>query len=177
TPKDTPQSAVLGEHPYGLVAAPDHPLVKRGCLSAHDLSGQTFVAREPGSATRLLMDRFLQELDETMTIERIEMPLNEAIKQAVMAGIGIAFLSLHTVSEELRSGRIAVLPAPGLPLRMDWHLFWPLERKMRPVAEHLRDEIVKLNGSFLPDSCSFGDDAASLYKGLNTGLKVISQLS
>ena len=83
-------------------------------------------------------------------IERIEMPLNGAIKQAVMAWISIAFLSLHTVSEEIRSRRTALLPARDLPVLRDWHLFWPEDRALKPVAAHLRDAIISLHRAFLP---------------------------
>ncbi len=79
------------------------------------LAGETFLVREPGSGTRNLMERFFAESRVSLRIG-MEMASNETIKQAVMAGLGIAFLSAHTVAAELADRRLALLDIAGLPV-------------------------------------------------------------
>ncbi len=88
------------------------------------LADETFLVREPGSGTRNLMERFLAGARVTPHIG-MEMASNETIKQAVMAGLGIAFLSAHTVSAELADGRLVLLDIVGLPV---------VHRETRPAA-------------------------------------------
>lgn len=140
----------LGPHPHGVIAPPDHPLAGMAGLTAADLSGETFIAREPGSGTRILMMRYLERLGEGAPRSLVEMGSNETIKQAVMAGLGIAFLSLHTVADELRNGSLITLPAPGLPVERHWFLVRRLDQPALPAARELEKTILSLNGSFLP---------------------------
>ena len=80
----------------------------------------------------------------------VQMGSNETIKQAVMAGLGIAFLSLHTVMDELAHGRLALLHAPGLPILRRWFLVYPAHVPLTPAANRIRTEVLDLKGSFLP---------------------------
>lgn len=139
----------LGPHPHGLVAAPDHPLAGQG-LPVSALFNEVFLAREQGSGTRILMSRWLDRVGDGRSYETLEMDSNETIKQAVMAGLGIAFLSLHTVTEELATGRLVELQAPGLPIERHWFLVRPEARPPRAVALRLWEAIVAEKGSFLP---------------------------
>lgn len=150
----------IGPHPHGIVAAPDHPLAARAEVTAEDLLDQTFLVREDGSGTRILMTRYLDRIGEGRMPPLVEMGTNETIKQAVMAGLGIAFLSLHTVTDERASGRLVTLRAPGLPLLRHWFLVRPADMPERAVTERLRSEIMSLNGRFLPEvrePAGFGD--------------------
>lgn len=145
------ETASIGPHPHGLVCAPDHPLATRAAIGAGDLEGETFLAREHGSGTRILMTRYLDRIGDGFVYETVEMGSNETIKQAVIAGLGLAFLSLHTVMDELHAGRLVALDAPGLPILRQWYLAWPMEQEMRPVTARLRDAILALEGNFLPE--------------------------
>ncbi len=140
----------LGAHPHGLLAAPDHPLAGR-TPDVEALFDQVFLAREEGSGTRILMSRWLDRIGEGRLYETLEMESNETIKQAVMAGLGIAFLSLHTVTEELAQGRLVEVPAPGLPIQRHWFLVRP-ERggAVRPVAATIWQAVLGFEGRFLP---------------------------
>ncbi|EEW26546.1 LysR family regulator CbbR [Rhodobacter ferrooxidans] len=140
----------LGPHPHGLVARPGHPLAGKPSVTAAEILSQTFLAREPGSGTRILMTRYLERLGEGDQLDLIEMNSNETIKQAVIAGMGITFLSLHTVMEELRFGTLVQLAGPGLPIERHWFLVHPTAAELGPAAERLHEEIVALNGSYLP---------------------------
>lgn len=141
----------LGPHPHGLVAAPDNALAGRPGIGAEALLSQRFLAREAGSGTRILMTRYLDRIGEGTVFDMTEMDSNETIKQAVLAGLGIAFLSLHTVCDELRNGRLVTLDAPGLPIVRHWFLVWASDRPLRPAAERLRQEILAMQGTFLPE--------------------------
>jgi len=121
-------------NPLVAIAAPSHPLSLRRRLNPHDLTDQPFIVREAGSGTRSAMDRYLVEHD--VKIRRVmEADSNETIKQAVMAGIGLGFVSLHTVRAELAAGRIAVLDVSGLPLQRQWYAVHSRQRRLTPAAE------------------------------------------
>lgn len=141
---------LLGPHPHGLIAAPDHPLAGKAAPSAADLQAETFLAREEGSGTRILMTRWLDRIAEGRTFKTMEMDSNETIKQAVMAGLGVAFVSLHTVMEELTARRLVLLPAPGLPVVRSWFLVRPDLEAPRPSALRLWQAILDLRASYLP---------------------------
>ncbi|MDO5703662.1 MAG: LysR family transcriptional regulator [Paracoccus sp. (in: a-proteobacteria)] len=139
----------LGPHPHGLIAPPDHPLASRSPLTPDELHDQVFLSREVGSGTRILMERYLAELFDRGYAVAV-MDSNETIKQAVMAGLGIAFLSLHTVTEELREGRLIQLAAPGLPISRHWFLVRAAADPERPATANLRAAILRMDGHFLP---------------------------
>lgn len=139
----------IGAHPHALVAPPDHPLIGQG-VSIDRLFNETFVSREPGSGTRILMSRWLDRVGDGRLYDTLEMDSNETIKQAVMAGLGIAFLSLHTVTDELLTGRLVQIDAPGLPLMRHWFLVRPESDRPRELTLRIWEEIVGLNGTFLP---------------------------
>ena len=143
------EAAPLGPHPHGLVAAPDHPLAGRA-PSLQALFAERFLSREEGSGTRILMSRWLDRIGDGATYETLEMESNETIKQAVMAGLGVAFLSLHTVMDELATGRLVQMAAPGLPIDRHWFLVRPVQGYRRTLAEQLWQEIIGLDGCFLP---------------------------
>lgn len=140
----------LGAHPHVMIAAPDHRLAGAGDVSADDLLDETFIAREQGSGTRILMDRFLDRLGEGRVYTRIEMDSNETIKQAVIAGLGLALISRHTVTEELHSGRLIELPVRGLPILRQWYLLYPSGAQLNASARRVHDFIQSLDGTFLP---------------------------
>ena len=108
------------------------------------------ITREQGSGTRILMTRYLDSQAEGRVFDLVEMGSNETIKQAVMAGLGLAFLSLHTVMEELHQGRLVQLRAPGLPLVRQWFLVHPLHATLSPAARPVQARILELEGRFLP---------------------------
>lgn len=118
----------------GILAAPEHPLSRRRRMALSDLAEQPFIVREQGSGTRAAMERvFAQHRLKFKT--SMEMSSNETIKQAVIAGLGLGFLSLHTVRSELVSGRLALLDVEGLPLRRQWYLVRRTTRRLVPAAE------------------------------------------
>lgn len=140
----------IGPHPHIIIAAPDHPLAAQDPVTPGDLLAETFLSREEGSGTRILMTRLLDRIGEGAPWRAVEMGTNETIKQAVIAGLGIALISQHTVTEELRSGRLVALGAIGLPIQRSWYLLRRSDRAMTPATARIHREIEALHGSFLP---------------------------
>ena len=108
------QATAWREDRLVVCAGPDHPLARRRRLRAADFSGQQWILREPGSATRSLAERALARLPDARA--SIELPKTEAIKQAVIAGLGLAFLPAVAVADSVALGRIALLATPFLDL-------------------------------------------------------------
>jgi DNA-binding transcriptional LysR family regulator len=121
-------------HPYVIVAAPAHPLAGKRRIPLARVVREPFVTREKGSDTWTSMQEAfgprLQELNVAMEIRS-----TETIKQAVIAGMGLGFLSAHTISRELRAGSIAVLDVQGLPLVGNWYVVHRSGKHLPPVAQ------------------------------------------
>lgn len=150
-PRDPPLEAIsLGDHPHVLIAPPDHPLAGAERITPDDVLAETILMREQGSGTRILATRFLDRIGEGKTYERVEMGTNETIKQAVIAGLGLALISYHTVVEELRSGRLVALDLPGLPITRHWFLLHRAETPLSGAARTVWEFIAAEKDSFLP---------------------------
>ncbi|MGE5096122.1 MAG: LysR family transcriptional regulator [Betaproteobacteria bacterium] len=126
----------------GIVAAPEHPMSRRRRMELADLAAEPFIVREPGSGTRAAMERVFGE-HRVKFRTSMEMASNETIKQAVIAGLGLGFLSLHTVRGELASGRIALLDVVGLPVRRQWYLVRRTSRRLVPAAEEFGEFLLR----------------------------------
>jgi DNA-binding transcriptional LysR family regulator len=125
-------------HPHVFVSAPDHPLARRESqVDVESLRQYEFIVREAGSGTRAAMEHFLQEARVAPRVV-MEMSSNETIKQAVMAGMGLSFLSLHTLQLELERKLIAVLDVQGTPVVRAWNVVHTLSKVLSPAAEAFR---------------------------------------
>jgi LysR family transcriptional regulator for metE and metH len=142
--------AVIGDHPHVIIGPTDHALAGRR-LSLADLAQETFLLREPGSGTRLLMQRLFEDAGVDPPIG-MEIGSNETIKQAVMAGLGVALLSAHTIAAEVEDGRLAVFDVLGLPIVRQWFVVRRREKRLLPAAQALWDHLVTSGRAFLPDS-------------------------
>jgi len=140
----------IGPHPHVIIAAPDHPLSGNAKITPEQLLSETFIAREHGSGTRILLIRYLDRFGDGAPYRFIEMGTNETIKQAVIAGLGIALISQHTVTEELKSGRLKTIEPAGMPIERKWYLLHRQDLLMTPAIANVRCFISDLNGSFLP---------------------------
>lgn len=131
---------VFAEHPLIFIAAPDHPLAKKKRIAPATLAGEILLIREPGSGTRSALERYLDE-HKLSAGETMEMGSNETLKQAVMAGLGIAFISEHTIGLELSVNRLSILDVVGTPVKRQWHLVHRAEKRLLPAADAFRDYI------------------------------------
>ena len=144
----------IGQHPHLMIAPVDHPLLGRR-LKAAALAESTFLSREPGSGTRNLMERFFREAGVEPRIG-MEIGSNETIKQAVMAGLGLAFISAHTVAAEIADGRLAVLDVEGLPVMREWFVVKRSAKRLTPPAAALTEFLGRRGSEFLPELAMFG---------------------
>ncbi len=146
----TLETDYLGEHPHIIIAPPDHPLCAYSTTPAAKLLAQTFLMREEGSGTRTLAQRFLDQYGGGRAYKSIEMGTNESIKQAVIAGLGLAMISKHTVLAELEAGRLVALKAPGLPIMRKWILVRPSGEPIAAAAESFKAFLVQNRGRLIP---------------------------
>lgn len=146
------RSVPLGPNPHGIVLPPDHPLAAQDGYDPSALLQQTFISREDGSGTRILMQRFIDRLGEGRAPKIVVMPSNETIKQAVLAGLGIAFLSLHTVHDEVEAGRLVLLRGTDLPVMRHWYLVPGTAdaTEISMATKRCAEEIEALGGVYLP---------------------------
>jgi len=135
-------------HPHVLVCANDHPFAGMELVPAAALADEGFIVREPGSGTRAALDEYMQAHQLKPRVA-MQMSSNEAIKQAVMAGMGIALLSLHTIGLELNHKLIAAPDTEGLPLMRRWHVVTTPAKTLSPAAEAFRYFVLERGESFL----------------------------
>jgi len=111
----------FAQHPHVLITAPGHRFARAEEVPASALADEPFIVREADSGTRAVLQEYLDEYQIQPKI-LMEMPSNEAIKQAVMAGMGVSLLSLHTLALELKTGLIATPQVEGFPRMRRWSL-------------------------------------------------------
>jgi len=144
------ESEAFMDNPLVVVAPPEHPLAGKEHIGLRRVANEVFVMRESGSGTRQAMERFFSERGIAVHYG-MQMTRNEAIKQAVRAGLGLSVVSLHTVELELETGRLVILDVEGFPLERQWHLVFRRGRRLSPAARAFRqfvlDEAPGLAGS------------------------------
>ena len=147
----TPTSEiVLGDHPHIIILPPNHSLANREYVSPEEILSHQFITREMGSGTRILATRYLEQIAPGLSYQTMEVDSNETIKQAVIAGLGIALISAHTVTEELNTKRLVMLRRPDLPIIRKWYLLTPKYKEPTGATKAIVDFIQQQNGSYLP---------------------------
>jgi LysR family transcriptional regulator, low CO2-responsive transcriptional regulator len=136
------RAEAFAAHPLVFVGPPEHPLLKLGHAPVNALEGYAFIVREQGSGTRAAMGSFFAEhrFEPRITME---MSSNETIKQAVMAGMGLSFLSLHTIGLEVRSCLLHILDVEGTPVMRMWNVVHMQSKLLSPAAEAFRYFIIE----------------------------------
>ena len=145
------RAEAFARQPHVFVAPVHHPLVEQGRhapVVPEALADQAFIMREAGSGTRASLEGFCDQSGFQPSVV-MEMSNNETIKQAVMAGMGLSFLSLHTMGLELRHGLLAVLPVQGTPVTRDWNCVHALSKVLSPAAEAFRQFMLARGDAFL----------------------------
>jgi LysR family transcriptional regulator for metE and metH len=140
---------LIGDHPHVVIAPTAHRLARRSNIAPAELATETFLTREPGSGTRSLMEQFFGGAGIRPTVG-MEMGSNETIKQAVIAGLGIAFISAHTVATELDERRLVILDVAGLPIVRQWFVVARNDKVLLPPARAMLDFMKAEGPQFLP---------------------------
>jgi DNA-binding transcriptional LysR family regulator len=134
-------------NPLVIVSHPRHPLAKVKKIPCKKLCEQNFLMREPGSETRIALKRYLEQHDIKLTT-KLELNSNEAIKQAVIGGMGLAVLSRYAVVADAELKRLVILDVEGFPLQEKWYLVYPKQRELSPVTQafltFVRDEGIRI---------------------------------
>jgi DNA-binding transcriptional LysR family regulator len=121
-------------NPLVVIAPPDHPLTRKRKITPEQVAAESFLVREAGSGTRAAMERFFAAHGLEIRVS-MEMSSNEAIRQAVQAGLGLAVLSLQTLELELAMQRLAVLKVQGFPLTRHWYVVHRADKRLSPTAQ------------------------------------------
>jgi DNA-binding transcriptional LysR family regulator len=135
-------------HPHVFIAPPRHPLLALQPPTLAALAIQPLIVREPESGTRALMDRYFVEHHVVPKIA-MQMPSNETIKQAVMAGMGLGFLSMHTIGLELGCGLLEIVPVEDTPIVRMWNVVHLQSKVLSPAAEALRAFVLEHGEPYL----------------------------
>ncbi|WP_295558571.1 LysR family transcriptional regulator [uncultured Hyphomicrobium sp.] len=126
---------VFGPHPYVMIAPPDHPLATRvRAIDREVIAKEKLLVREVGSGSRIVFETFFKGVKRPEASAVIEFGSNETIKQAVMAGLGLALISAHTIELEIETGRLRVLHVKDLPIVREWNLVHRLDKGLGPAA-------------------------------------------
>ncbi|WP_233853553.1 LysR family transcriptional regulator [Paraburkholderia sp. HD33-4] len=152
-------AAAFARHPMGFVAAPSHPLMHTRRVQLADLEAANLLVRERGSGTRVAVEAIFKAQGLKVHAAS-ELSSNEAIKQLVEAGLGVAFLSLHACALEFQAGLLALLPVPDTPIELAWNVIHVSDRRLPHVATAFRDFLVE-SGSAAGHA---GTDAAAARK-------------
>ncbi|HEY6897338.1 MAG TPA: LysR family transcriptional regulator [Rhodocyclaceae bacterium] len=144
----------FADHPLSIIANPEHPLAKVRTVRPEELAAERFLIRELGSGTRSTMERYFEAAGVALQ-KTIEMESNETVKQAVMAGMGLGFISEHAISLELATQQVVRLNVTGTPVMRRWYVVHRPEKRLLPIADAFLDFIRA--------------DAAALMAGAGTG--------
>lgn len=129
-------------NPLVIIAPANHPLSKKKSIPLSELTEIEFVVREVGSGTRIAMRKFFAEHQIRLNTA-MEMPNNEAIKQAVAAGLGFGIVSLHTLQQELALKQVEVLHVKEMPIMRVWYIVHQKQKVMTPAMEIFESFVVK----------------------------------
>jgi len=130
------------DNPLVVVAPPDHPLAGKKKIPLTRLQEETFLVREPGSGTRIAMERFFNERGMKLRTG-MEVGSNEAIKQSVQAGLGLGLLSRATIEQELTLKRLVVLDIEDFPIMRHWYVVHRRGKRLSPAAQAFKEFLLK----------------------------------
>lgn len=117
-------------------------IVSKKSTSIKALNDNLFIFREQGSATRLAMERFLVK-NKVPVKKKMELTSNEALKQAVIAGLGISIMPIMGIKNELQNGDLQILEIKDLPIETNWNLVWLKTKNLSTVAKAFKNHIEK----------------------------------
>ena len=144
------ESQEIGDHPHIIVGAPDHPLINKKNLKLKEIEDESFLVRDGVSGSRLVMLRLFEEAGISPRIG-MEVGNNESIKQGVMAGLGVALISAHTVAAEIKEGRLKAFDLEGLPVIRKWLVVRHSDIQLAPAADALYEFFINSGADCFPD--------------------------
>ncbi len=136
-----------------LVGPGDHPY-KKEPMNKSLLETLPLIYREEGSATRMAMEKFIENKRITVR-KKIQLSSNEAVKQAVLARIGYSIMPIIGLKNELANKQLQIIPTKGLPLKTTWNLVWLKDKKLSPVAKAFIQELAQEKQSIIQQNFSW----------------------
>ena len=126
---------------------------KKGSVDLKDYSDMPFIYREKGSATRQTMERFIEK-KKIQLVKKLELTSNEAVKQAVLAGLGYSIMPEIGIRNELSNGQLHIVPVKGLPITTSWQLIWLKGKRHTPVSNSFLEYLEQKKGSIIAEHFS-----------------------
>jgi len=136
------------ENPLVMIASQNHPLARTKQIELEQFRAANFVVREKGSGTRSAIERFFYQHGVGFHTG-IEMTSNEAIKQAVEAGLGLGIVSAHTLELELETKRLCILDVKDFPIRRHWYVIQRKGKRLSPVAQEFKTFVLEQAEQFI----------------------------
>ncbi|MDQ6970914.1 MAG: LysR family transcriptional regulator [Mariprofundus sp.] len=130
------------DNPLVVIAAPSHPLAKRQKIRLAEVANEPFIVREGDSGTRMAVEAFFAQHDLQL-ITSMEMNRSEAIKQAVMAELGLGIVSLHTIEMELALKRLTILNVEDFPIMRQWHIVHRSGKRFAAIPEAFKNFVLQ----------------------------------
>lgn len=128
-------------NPLVVIAYPEHPLAQKKSIPLSEVANESFIVRERDSGTRMAADRYFAEHDLELTPGMV-MNRSEAIKQAVMAELGLGIVSLHTIEMELALKRLVVLNVEDFPIMRQWHIVHRKGKRFAAIPEAFKNYVL-----------------------------------
>lgn len=147
------EDQVFLPNPLVLIASTAHPLARKPGVQLQDLRGTRFILREQGSGTRLATDAHFRKQRYAPEL-RMELGSNEAVREAVAGGLGLAVISVHALAPRPATQGVAVLDVAGFPIASQWHIVYPRGKRLSPIAEVFRQQLLVQAGQLLPQGWS-----------------------
>jgi LysR family transcriptional regulator, low CO2-responsive transcriptional regulator len=142
------QTEIIAKHPHVFIASINHPLAFQKNLAAEVLNRVEIITREQGSGTRYVMEKYFSTHNLSPLV-RIEISGNETIKQAVIANLGISFISSHTIIQELLNKQLTILDIEDTPVMREWHVVTPNKREPSLAVDVFRQFVLDHVGSII----------------------------
>ena len=125
-------------NPLAVFARADHPLAKQKNITIERLSQEPFLIREPGSGTRIVALEVFEKYGLQPKV-RMELSNNEAIKQAILAGLGVSIMSRYTLGLDIEQKQLVTLDVVGFPLERHWYFVYPVGKNLSLAAQAFMD--------------------------------------
>jgi DNA-binding transcriptional LysR family regulator len=142
------EADVFMDNPLVMIAPAGHVLGEKRNIPLKAIENESFVVRESGSGTRGAIERFFLRHDIDFKTG-IEMTSNEAIKQAVEAGLGLGIVSIHTLELELETKRLQILDVKGFPILRHWYIMQRTGKRLSPSAQAFKTFVLEQAKEFI----------------------------
>ncbi len=143
------KSVELMQNKLYLIANTENKFSKKN-YSSNIFENLPLIYREQGSGTRFVMEKFIEK-NHLPVRKKMELSSNEAVKQAVIAGLGCSVMPLIGIKNELINGELQIIPVKGFPIKSTWQLIWLKSKNLSPVASSFLNYVVKEKNNIIKE--------------------------